>query len=77
MGSHSIANVWGASVLNRMISRDVIPMNEALINAQKKLYYKFILAKTTYVSDNNHKPSNIVQYQIGKINAVGNRIGQI
>lgn len=74
MGSHSIANVWGASVLNRMISRDDIPMNEALINAQKKLYYKFILAKTTYVSENSHKPSTTVQYQIGKINAVGKRV---
>lgn len=65
-GSHSIANIWGASVLNSIISKDDYFETEESKNKKKSLYYKYIQA----ISPSNIKKSisNI------HINAIGKKI---
>lgn len=77
IGRHSLANQWGASILYKMVSSDVLPQNESLTKAQKSLYFKYVFAKTTenieqYIDqiegNNTHKAP------ISKVNAIGKKI---
>lgn len=77
IGRHSLANQWGASVLYRMVSSDVIPQNESLTKAQKSLYFKYVFAKTTENIDQYINPieyNNTHKVPTSKINAVGKKI---
>lgn len=43
--NHSIANVWGADVFNKQISKDVLTSSLSQ-EISKSLYYKYLIAKT-------------------------------
>ncbi len=50
-GRHSIANQWGASVLDRLINNGIQSDNETLRSAAKSLYFKYVYAQSIDVSD--------------------------
>lgn len=60
IGSHSMANQWGADVLYRLINNTNVAPNETISKEKAKLYYKYIFLKTTGIAsiingDTNHK----------------------
>lgn len=50
-GTHSMANQWGADVLNRIVCKDDSEETEQIKKEKKKLYYKYIYLKTIPVKD--------------------------
>ena len=50
-GTHSMANQWGADVLNRIVRKDDSVETEQIKEEKKKLYYKYIYLKTVPIKD--------------------------
>ena len=50
-----MANQWGADVLYRIISSDSLELTDEMLKEKKKLYYKYIFAKT----ENRMRKANI------------------
>lgn len=50
-GTHSMANQWGADVLNRIVCKDDSEETEQIKEEKKKLYYKYVYLKTVPVKD--------------------------
>ncbi|MCD8292124.1 MAG: hypothetical protein LUC91_11585 [Prevotella sp.] len=51
IGSHSMANQWGADVLNRIINKDTDTVIPEIAREKTKLYYKYIFLKTYNIND--------------------------
>lgn len=51
IGRHSLANQWGASVIDRLLNNGTPSGNEVLGQAAKSLYFKYVFAQTVNVSD--------------------------
>ncbi len=51
VGTHSMANQWGADVLNRLISKNDNEETEDIKDAKKKLYYKYVFLHTVKFED--------------------------
>ncbi len=51
VGTHSMANQWGADVLYRIISSDSLELTDEMLKEKKKLYYKYIFAKTENINN--------------------------
>lgn len=51
IGGHSLANQWGASVLDRIMNNDVPSNNEIFNSAKKRLYFKYVFLQTINVAD--------------------------
>lgn len=75
-GRHSLANEWGASVLNRLINMGTPSEDPTLNSAVKKLYFKYVYAQTTnvtdYLSDKQQTQYNMQNRP--HINAKGKRV---
>lgn len=50
-GRHSLANEWGASVLDKLLNMGATSNNPVLNSASKKLYFKYIYAQTINIPD--------------------------
>lgn len=76
IGTHSLANLWGASVLSRLV-HEGNPSDEKLgllSDVKKILYLKYILAKTSEIKD-LILPQRVIQLEkVERINAYGKRI---
>jgi len=46
IGRHSMANQWGADVLFRLVCKDMRQETEEIVQAKKKLYYKYVYLQT-------------------------------
>lgn len=55
---HSIANLWGAIILSRRITRDPIPHTNADNEALRSLFFKYVLAKQDITEDINNTNRN-------------------
>lgn len=73
IGTHSMANQWGADVLNRIISKNDREVTDEIAEAKKKLYYKYVYINTVGIDGiinnigNNGGRNNEQQiYAIGK-----------
>lgn len=51
IGTHSMANQWGADVLNRIVSNDDPAESDEIADAKKKLYYKYVYLNTVPISE--------------------------
>jgi len=51
VGRHSMANLWGADVLNRIISKDDFVESEEISKEKKKLYYKYVFLNTVPIEE--------------------------
>ena len=51
VGRHSMANQWGADVLNRIISKDDFVESEEISKEKKKLYYKYVFLNTVPIEE--------------------------
>lgn len=51
IGTHSMANQWGADVLNRIVSNDDSAETDEIVDAKKKLYYKYVYLNTVPISE--------------------------
>ncbi len=51
IGNHSMANQWGANVLDRIIDKDGGAIIPGLAKEKTKLYYKYIFLKTYNIND--------------------------
>lgn len=51
VGSHSLANQWGASVLDRLLNNGISSGYATLDSDAKKLYFKYVLVQTFNVAD--------------------------
>lgn len=65
-GRHSIANQWGADVLNRMLSKEVLE-DKLIRQARASLYYKYVLAHSMPIG-------NTPKIPIPPFNACGKKI---
>lgn len=76
IGTHSLANLWGASVLYRLV-HEGNPSDEGLgllSDVKKILYLKYIFAKTSDIKD-LILPQRVIQLEkVERINAYGKRI---
>lgn len=76
IGPHSLANLWGASVMYRLV-HEGNPSDEELgllPDVKKILYLKYVFAKTSDVKD-LILPQRVIQLEkIDRINAYGKRI---
>ena len=50
---HSVANIWGATILCRQITNKEIPSNNENVGALRTLFFKYVLAKRDSVEGNN------------------------
>ncbi len=75
VGRHSLANEWGASVLDRLLNLGNPSSNSTLNTATKKLYFKFVYAQTINIVDcfSNKQPQYYYS-NISPIDAKGKRI---
>lgn len=62
VGTHSMANQWGADVLNRLISINDNEVTEDIKEAKKKLYYKYVFLHTVKFEDIIHE-KNIISHR--------------
>ena len=51
IGTHSMANQWGADVINRIVSNDDSDETDEIVDAKKKLYYKYVYLNTVPISE--------------------------
>lgn len=76
VGRHSIANQWGAGVIERLLNGGVLSENAVIKSAFKSLYFKYVLAKNIDVADyllgKQNKRFYIQSYR--PINGKGKRI---
>lgn len=76
IGTHSLANLWGASVLYRLVHEGNPSDDELglLSDVKKILYLKYIFAKTSEIKD-LILPQRVIQLEkVERINAYGKRI---
>lgn len=75
-GRHSLANQWGASVLDKLLNLGIPSGNPILNTASKSLYFKYVCAQTINVSEflagKQQTRYNMLNRQ--PINAKGKRI---
>ena len=75
IGHHSMANQWGADVLNRIISDDVFDIIDELVKEKKKLYYKYIYVKTNSIAEIiNHSTHSVEKNRLRCISAENKNI---
>ncbi len=75
-GRHSLANQWGASVLDRLLNNGVPSGNDVLNTAAKSLYFKYVLVQTFNVADylSGKEQPRYAMLNRTKIHANGKRI---
>ena len=75
-GRHSLANQWGASVLDKLLNMGKASDNPVLNTASKSLYFKYVYAQTInvadFLSDKQQTQHNMMNRP--HINAKGKRI---
>lgn len=76
IGRHSLANQWGASVLDRLLNNGKPSDNEILNTAAKSLYFKYVLVQTLNVADylSGKEQPRYAMLNRTKIHANGKRI---
>lgn len=75
-GNHSLANQWGASVLDRLLNNGVSSGNSTLDSVSKMLYFKYVLVQTFNVADylSRKEQPRYAMLNRTKIHANGKRI---
>lgn len=75
-GRHSLANQWGASVLDKLLNMGVSSDNPVLNTASKSLYFKYVYAQTINVADYLSGNQQIRYNMLNRppINAKGKRV---
>lgn len=73
IGTHSMANQWGADVLYRLVSKADPQETDEIASAKKKLYYKYIYLNTVgidevlnYTNDATNRNGQIMLGALGK-----------
>ena len=75
-GRHSLANQWGASVLDKLLNIGVPSDNPVLNTASKSLFFKYVYAQTINVADCLSGKQQIKYNMLNRppINAKGKRV---
>lgn len=75
-GHHSLANEWGASVLDKLINMGKPSGNPEFSSASKKLYFKYVYAQTINVVDflSGKQQAQFNMLNRPRIDAIGKRI---
>ena len=76
IGRHSLANQWGASVLDRLLNNGVPSDNEVLKAASKSLYFKYMFVQTVNIADvlSGKQPVQYAMTSRATVNAKGKRV---
>lgn len=74
IGTHSMANQWGADVFNRIISKNDREATPEINRAKKKLYYKYVYANTVNIKDIFEDVSKDIDRKEQRILASGKNI---
>ena len=73
-GRHSLANQWGASVIDKLVNKDKPSSIETIINAEKSLYFKFVNVQTIDVADYLSGKEALNGYVVQPVYAEGKHI---